>query len=142
MFRTFAIFLPLALSAGLASAQETDPAATGLPEACKTAAGGMDHGMMAQPMQMPEGASASAMGYGKAMENMHGPMMTAMMIPDPDMAFACGMIPHHQGAIDMAQTVQENGQDQEIKAMAQEMIDAQMKEIEELTTWIEAHAAQ
>ena len=64
------------------------------------------------------------------------------MILDPDMAFACGMIPHHQGAIDMARTVQDNGQDQEIKAMAQEMIDAQMKEIEELTTWIEAHAAQ
>lgn len=141
MFRLFSLTLPLALGTGLALAQEAGPVST-LPEACTSAASGMDHGMMSEPMKMPEGASAAAMGYGKAMETMHGPMMTAMMIPDADLAFACGMIPHHQGAIDMAKTVQASGKDEEIKQMAQKMIDAQTKEIEELTTWIEAHAAK
>lgn len=140
MFRTFTLFLPFAFAAGLAHAQDV-ASATPLPEACTTAAGGIDHGMMSEPMKMPDGASEAAMGYGKAMETMHGPMMTAMMIPDADLAFACGMIPHHQGAIDMAKTVQATGKDEEIKAMAQKMIDAQTKEIEELTTWIVAHAA-
>lgn len=137
MFRCISLILPLACSAGMALAQEAS-----LPEACTSAAGGMEHGMMSKPMKMPERASEAAMGYGRAMDAMHGPMMTAMMIPDPDLAFACGMIPHHQGAIDMAKTVQASGKDEEIKAMAQKMIDAQTKEIEELTTWIEAHAAK
>lgn len=139
MLRTLSIFLSLALSTSHAAAQDK-PAP--LPAACTAAAGGMDHGMMAEPMKMPEGASAATKGYGKAMESMHGPMMTAMMIPDADLAFACGMIPHHQGAIDMAQTVLENGKDDEIKAMAQKMIDAQKAEIAGLSNWIEAHATQ
>lgn len=69
-------------------------------------------------MRMPEGNSASATGYGQAMQRMHGPMMVAMMIPGSDLAFACGMIPHHHGAIDMAKTVLANGTDAKIKAMA------------------------
>ena len=71
MFRCFSLILPLACSAGMALAQEAT-----LPEACTSAAGAMDHGMMSEPMKMPEGASEAAMGYGKAMASMHGPMMT------------------------------------------------------------------
>lgn len=138
MFRCFSLILPLVCSAGFAVAQEAAP----LPEACTAAAGGMDHSIMSEPMKVPEGASEAAMGYGQAMASMHGPMMTAMMIPDPDLAFACGMIPHHQGAIDMAKTVQARGKDEEIKAIAQKLIDAQTKEIKELTTWIEAHPSK
>lgn len=145
MYRTLSFSLPFILASTLSVAQ--DAPASGMmvdiPEACRTASeasGGMNHGMMAEPMQMPEGATASAKGYGQAMQDMHGPMMQAMMIEDPDLAFACGMIPHHLGAIAMAKTVQETGSDDEIKTMAQAMIDAQTKEIEELKTWIEAHA--
>lgn len=145
MYRTLPLALPLILAASLSFAQD-DPA-TGMmadiPEACRTAseaAGGMGHGMMAEPMQMPEGATAAAKGYGMAMQGMHGPMMQAMMIEDSDLAFACGMIPHHLCAIAMAKTVQETGADEDIKKMAQKMIDAQTAEIAELKTWIEAHA--
>lgn len=140
MFRTLTFVIPLACSTGFALAQDSETPA--LPDACTAAAGSMDHGMMATPMKMPEGASAATMGYGKAMEAMHAPMMTAMMITDPDLSFACGMIPHHQGAIAMAQTVLDNGADDELMAMAQKMIDAQTKEIDELKTWIEAQAKQ
>lgn len=57
MFRCFSLIRPLACSAGMALAQEAT-----LPEACTSAAGGMDHGMMSQPMKMPEGAGEAAMG--------------------------------------------------------------------------------
>ena len=36
------------------------------------------------------------------MGNMNADMMSAMGAENIDIAFVCGMIPHHQGAIDMA----------------------------------------
>ena len=67
-------------------------------------------------------------------------MMRGVMADDPDVAFACGMIPHHQAAINMAQIELEYGDDPAMKDMAQMIIDAQTKEIEELTSWIEQNA--
>ena len=63
-----------------------------------------------------------------------------MMAEDPDVAFACGMIPHHQAAITMAEVELQYGDDDQMKEMAQAIIDAQRQEIEELTSWIEGHA--
>ena len=37
-----------------------------------------------------------------AIIRIHNPMMAAAKIADPDLAFNCGMLVHHQGAIDMA----------------------------------------
>ncbi len=48
-------------------------------------------------------------------ENMRRMMITmpamheGMMIEDADVAFACGMIAHHQGAIDMAEVLLAHG---------------------------------
>jgi uncharacterized protein (DUF305 family) len=67
-------------------------------------------------------------------------MMQGIMADDVDVAFACGMIPHHQAAINMAKVELEHGDDQAMKDMAQMIIDAQTKEIAELTTWIEENA--
>ncbi|WP_246100325.1 DUF305 domain-containing protein [Cereibacter sediminicola] len=141
MHRTIPLSLPLILCAGLALAQDAPAPSAGdaaaLPAACQTSGGGMmDHGGM---MQMPHGGGAASAGYGAAMQKMQGPMMMAMAIEDPDLAFACGMIPHHQGAIEMARTVQQHGKDETIKAMAQKMIDDQTREIRELTDWIWEH---
>jgi uncharacterized protein (DUF305 family) len=60
-----------------------------------------------------------------------------MMQQDPDIAFACGMIAHHQAAIDMAQVVLDHGQDAEMRRLAEEIIDVQGQEIELLTSWLE-----
>lgn len=52
-----------------------------------------------------------------------------------DKAFLIGMIEHHQGAIDMANEAKVNAKHEEIKAMADDIISAQTKEIEQMKEW-------
>lgn len=52
-----------------------------------------------------------------------------------DLRFIDAMIPHHQGAVDMAKEAQQNSQRPEIKKLADEIIKAQTKEVTELQTW-------
>ena len=49
------------------------------------------------------------------------------------------MIPHHQGAIAMAEVQLKFGTDPLLKEMAQKIIDAQKKEIEEFKMWQSEH---
>ncbi|MCC9070985.1 DUF305 domain-containing protein [Flavobacterium sp. F-65] len=69
------------------------------------------------------------------MNKMHTMMdqMTLMtMSKDPDLDFANMMILHHKGAIEMANYELQNGADAQIKAMAQDVIDAQQQEIQQM----------
>ncbi|MGE0201555.1 MAG: DUF305 domain-containing protein [Candidatus Melainabacteria bacterium] len=52
-----------------------------------------------------------------------------------DERFIDMMIPHHEGAVTMAKDAMQKSQRPEIKAMAQNIIDSQQKEIEKLKTW-------
>ena len=56
----------------------------------------------------------------------------------PDMAFARGMLPHHVGAVDMAKIELEYGTDEEMRELAQHIIDTQQTEIELMQNWIAA----
>ena len=57
------------------------------------------------------------------------------------MAFARGMLPHHIGAVDMAKVQLQYGTDEEMRKLAQEIIDAQQPEITLMQNWITAHKA-
>ncbi|MBQ2261778.1 MAG: DUF305 domain-containing protein [Loktanella sp.] len=64
-------------------------------------------------------------------------MHDGMMNEDADVAFACGMIAHHQGAIDMAQVLIKHGQDPRMLAPTEEIIAAQVAEMEQMSTcWL------
>ena len=52
-----------------------------------------------------------------------------------DKAFIEQTIPHHQGAIDMAELAQENAYHQEIKDLADGIISAQRREINMMREW-------
>ena len=97
-----------------------------------------DHGSM-QMAPMGE-ASPATEGYLAANDRMHAAMAIEYS-GDPDIDFARSMIPHHQGAIDMARVVLEHGQDAEIRALAEEIIAAQEAEIAFLEGWLAARGA-
>jgi len=130
--------------------------ATELPEACRTAAqasGGGDmmqrmqgmHANMSQSMQndmqgMMGQMTETQRGLHEAMMKMNGPMMMGMMAKDADVAWICSMIPHHQGAIDMARAGLKGADNEESKKLAEETIQSNEREIKKLVAWVEKNA--
>ena len=92
------------------------------------------------PPPLPANMSEHQAAMMQGMMATSDQMMQGVMADDPDVAFACGMIPHHQAAINMAEAELKFGDDPDMKAMAQAIIDAQTAEIEQLATWIDEHA--
>ncbi|WP_249978565.1 CopM family metallochaperone [Vreelandella olivaria] len=76
--------------------------------------------------------------YKAANARMHEDMSMSFT-GDPDADFAKGMIPHHEGAIAMAEIVLEYGEDEEIRQLAEEIIAAQESEIAFLREWLTKH---
>jgi uncharacterized protein (DUF305 family) len=66
----------------------------------------------------------------RAIDRMDSDMMAAQATGNPDRDFAAMMIPHHQGAIDMAKAQLLYGNDPVLRRLAQEIIVAQQQEIE------------
>ena len=63
-------------------------------------------------------------------------MMQGITAADIDVAFACGMIPHHRAAINMARAELVHGDDPWARELAQKVIDAQQQEIDDMLAWL------
>ena len=96
-----------------------------------------------QQQQTQHGGSGGMMGmHGPAMERAMQHMRQGMgggMSGNPDVDFARMMIPHHEGAIEMARSQLEHGKDPQLRQMAQEIIQAQEREIATLKDWLAKH---
>ena len=82
--------------------------------------------------------SPSTEAYKAAMGNMHESMMIDYS-GDPYVDFVRGMIPHHQGAVQMAKVELKYGKDPELRKLAEGIISAQESEIEMRFSWLKAH---
>jgi Domain of unknown function (DUF305) len=78
---------------------------------------------------------------GEAMSVMHKGMHTTRHTGDPDRDFVTMMIPHHQGAIDMAKALLLYGKDPQMRRLAQEIITDQQSEIELMQLWLKQRDA-
>ncbi|PZQ86937.1 MAG: DUF305 domain-containing protein [Leifsonia xyli] len=100
-----------------------------------------DHHAMAHasPAQASNpNATAFADQTSKAMERMHAGMMQAPTNGDPRHDFLSQMIPHHQGAVDMAKAALLATDDPEIRNLAQSIIVEQQYEIDLMTRLLAA----
>src|SRR4051794_18861137 len=120
-------FSALILLTGFTGVGSTEEAATTpLPAACGKAGMAMDHDAMVKDAMMMSGMDMQKMdeahkAFMQTMMKLHPAMMQGIMAKDPDVAFACGMIAHHQGAIDMAKLELKYGKDEENRKMAQDI---------------------
>ncbi len=78
----------------------------------------------------------------EAMTAMDRGMEHAIMTGDPDHDFAAMMVPHHQGAIDMAKAELLYGKDPILRRLAQEIIVTQEQEIEVMGTRLKQFKTQ
>ena len=130
----FTAFALMAVMPG-ALAQEDSDAGRSPQEVCNS--GGMDKMPAMKQGSMDMGNMDQAhQDLMKSMPEMSKNMHQGMMEKNVDVAFVCGMIAHHQGAIDMAKAELTHGKDPWAKEMAQKVIDAQTAEIAEILAWL------
>jgi uncharacterized protein (DUF305 family) len=93
-------------------------------ETAEKSGGGMDHDQMGHGSM---GMGSKGMAKQMLMEN--GKYS--------DKAFIDAMVPHHQGAIEMAKVADENSENPRVKDLAQNIASVQKREIEQMSRWRE-----
>ena len=96
----------------------------------------MDHSKMDHSkMDMGSTDTPATKAFKTSMDKMHSDMMMTYT-GDADVDFIKGMLPHHQGAVEMAKIVLQYGKDPEVKKLAEEVIKAQNTEINFMKGWM------
>jgi uncharacterized protein (DUF305 family) len=120
-----------------AQIQPPAPAATGMPNQM--------HGKMPADMkghvhgrsgQAAAPSDAASLAFAAANARMHKDM-AIKFTGNADTDFVRGMIPHHQGAVDVAEIVLKFGKDDEVRKLATDIITAQKAEITQMQAWLQ-----
>lgn len=113
--------------------------------------------MMASPAGAQDSASMPGMNMSSSADSSSSPstpafreaderMMKEMSAPpytgDTDKDFVSHMMPHHQGAIDMAEVEVKYGKDPDMKRLAKNIIRAQKEEIAYMKKWQARHGGK
>lgn len=100
---------------------------------------GMGHGTGSGTAGAPRGdQSVASLALNAVNERMHRDMAVTFT-GDADADFVRAMIPHHQGAVDMAKVVLAFGKDPKIRELAESVVQAQESEIAMMKAWLEAN---
>ena len=95
---------------------------------------------LAQPASPPshqdQGAARQMMA---AMDHMSQAMQATPMTGDPDHDFVAMMLPHHQGAVEMARIELRHGHDPQLHRLAEDIVAAQDREIALMKRWQASH---
>ena len=104
----------------------------------------MDHsGHHDKPAKSTTTKSSSTSPATKAYQAINDKMHQDMSIAftgNADVDFVRGMIPHHQGAVEMAKVVIAHGKDPQIRKLAEEIVKAQESEIALMQEWLKKNA--
>jgi uncharacterized protein (DUF305 family) len=132
--RVLAVAAVSAMLAAPALAQQTAPATGGSMQGMPTHQG--------MPGKTGAASAVDGTGSSQAIKAANERMMQGMNVPlsgDADRDFVAEMMPHHQGAIDMARVELKYGKDPKLQKLAQDIIAAQQKEIKFMNGWLAQH---
>lgn len=87
------------------------------------------------PMSGLKSATTDRDPFMPAMEKMNKAMAAAPSTGNVDHDFVAMMIPHHEGAVDMATIELARGKDPMLRRMARDIIGSQQHEIQEMRAW-------
>ena len=95
--------------------------------------------MKSMNMMMKPAATPADKAFAASMKTMMN-NMNVKPTGKPDRDFVLMMIPHHQGAIDMAKVELQYGTDAELRQLATDIVAAQEKEIAQMKAWLAKNA--
>ena len=107
--------------------------------ACGGAGGGAGHtddGGMGRDGAGEDGSTTNMQGMeGSGMDRDSGEMTSGMLVKNggySDERFIDAMVPHHQGAVEMAEVALENAEHEEVRQLAENIVSTQEAEIDQL----------